>query len=351
MLQPYVLPPDPSITPTDAGETIQVLASVGRPDGYRAPIERAPVREYAEPWLPEGAPASLGSLASLVPRVLERHEPLTVAERAWLERAARHPAQAELARLARAPDADIVGTRWDTSTFANTSMVDLPIIRFGAFRNGASVHLAMGLLAADRGDLLEAETMFRDVISVGLLLVRSGPTLIETLIGSVLAQNGANALRAFYASTGRTADANAIRFALEGTENAEAMRQSLRPLVDSDGSLSGMMAIAANRDLPPGVRWESLRSARLSASCQNASTALFGPDAAYGEWLEHMHASLVRFPSDNALFQILEKGPTPPDDRRSRGADVARRLLRLAYGDHGPAGTCAGLATAVAGLY
>jgi len=304
-----------------------------------------------EPWLPDGRPESLRAVELLVPRVLDGHGPLTSEERTWLERAARHPAQAEIARLARAADADIVTARWDTSAFAHASMTDLPILRFGAFREGLSIHLAMGLLAAERGDRETAETMFREVISVGLLLVRSGPTLIDALLGASIAQLGGEALRAFWASTGRTADANAIRFALEGAQRAEAMTKSLQPLVDSHGTLTGMMAVAGNTDLPPSLRWASLLSARRSASCLSTNTVLFGHDAEYDAWLEQMRASLVRFPSDDALFRIQENDPAPGNGRSSRHVSAIRRLLRFTFGDEGPAGSCAGLASIAARLY
>lgn len=349
ILRPYALPSDSTISAKDAGETLQVLAYVGRPNKHRLPVERAPVRVYAQSWATDDAPESLRPLEQLVRRGLERHESLTPEELAYVERVAAHPAHAEFERLARAPDADIAGGRWDAGAFSDTNMWELPILSFGRVREFAHAHLARGVLEAQRGDAAAAETTFREVISVGLLLARTGPTLIDLLIGGSVAHSGARALHLFYESTGRAVDAAAIRLALEGVEAADAAAKSLLPLGDADGSLRGRMAVAANANVPPGLRWESLMSARLSAGCLNANAALFG-DEGYDTWLDEMRASLVRFPSEDALFELMEKGLVPPADVR-RKTEVVQRLLQLTFGQSESASDCVALAAAVTMLF
>jgi hypothetical protein len=348
ILRPYALPADPSISPTDAGESLQVLEYVGRPTDTRAPVEREPVRAIAERWVPAGAPVSLFRAARLAQRVYEDHQPLTVEEREWLERMVANPGHAEFARLARAGSADIIATRWNTDRFGDTNAWELPIYRYGQLRDGSYAHIALGLLAADQGDLETAETRFREVISTGLLLVRDGPSLIDMLIGSLLAQEGAHALRLFYEATGRDADADGLRIALEAVDRAETAARSLQPR--TTGSLQGLVSIAGNTDLPPGIRWESLRTARLTAECQTASAVLPGQDTSYDEWLRKVNGSLVRFPADQALFDLLGSDRVPADGLK-RSARLIRGLYRLTFGTAAPASSCAGLATAIAAVF
>jgi hypothetical protein len=110
------------------------------------------------------------------------------------------------------------------------------------------------------------------------------------------------------------------------------------------------MEIAASTDLPPGVRWESLMSARLSAGCLNARAALFGHAPGYDEWLDRVHATLVRFPSEETLFDVSGNDLRLPDGMRG-GTNLMQQLLRLTFGRSGSAGSCAGLATAVAATF
>jgi hypothetical protein len=347
VLRPYTLPPDSTMSAADAGEVLQVLAYVGRPGTHRAPVERAPVRTYGEPWVMDARPETLRALEVVVPRVFEGQQTLTAGDVAYLERATAHPAHAEFARLARAPRADIAGGRWDASAFGGTNMWELPLPRLGTLRDAANLPLAKGLLEARRGERAAAENTFREVISVGLLLMQNSPTAIDMLFGSSMAQNGAQALRTFYASSGRSADANAIRLALEGVDAAEAAAKSLQPASDVQGSLRGVMAIAANRNVPPGVRWESLTALQVSAGCLNANAVLFGRGDGYDRWIAETRSSLVRFPSEEALFELMEKGVTPPKDAR-RKANVVQGLIGLTFGNTGSGASCAGLATAVA---
>ncbi len=348
ILRPYALPPDPSISPTDAGESLQVLEYVGRPTATRSLVEREPVRTIAERWVPVDASEWFFRTARLARRVYEEHQPLTTEEQEWLERMAANPGHAEFARLARAGSADITATRWHTDRFGDANAWELPIYRYGQLRDGAYAHIALGVLASQQGDLETAETRFREVISTGLLLVRDGPSIMDMLIGSVLAQEGADALRLFYESTGRDADADGLRLALEAVDRTESAARSLQPR--TTGSLQGLVSIAANTDLPPGIRWESLRNARLTAGCQTTSVIVFGQGEAYDEWLQKVNGSLVRFPSDQALFDLLGSDRLPTDNM-NRSVRLVRGLYGLTFGTAGPAASCAGLATAIASAY
>jgi hypothetical protein len=347
MLKPYALPADPSIGPREAGESLQVLSWTGDADREPEAIELRPVRRIAESWIPADAPPSLLQLERLPHRVFEERQRLTAEEREWLERASTHPGHDEIARLARAGSADIVDTRWKTDELGGVSAWSLPVIRFSRMRQGAHAHIALGVAAAERGDMATAELRFREVISTGLLLMRSGPTLIDVLIGSVIAKSGADALRAFYESTGRKTEAGDLRVALQSIEQAESIARTLNR--SSSGSLRSLVDMAANADLPPGIRWESLMNAQISARCQSTNAVLFGPGEDYEEWLDSVNGSLVRYPSEAAFFEMMRESRfLPGDPKRTPG--MLRSLFTFTFGESGAASRCADIATAVASV-
>jgi hypothetical protein len=348
MLLPYVVAADASISPREAGESLHVLSWIGDADREPAPVERRPVRTIAEPWIPAGAPESLQQIERLPRRVFDEKQPLTAIELDWIERASTHPGHDEIARLARASSADIVDTRWNTDAFEGESIWNLPIYRFSSMRQGAYTHIALGMLAAEHGDLATAELRFREVISIGLLLVRSGPQLIDMLIGSVMAQAGADALRGFYESTGRESEAGQLRLAFQSFDRADSAAKMLR--VGGSTSLRGLVDIAANENLPPGIRWESLMNAQLTARCQGPSAVLFGPGEGYDEWLAGVNGSLVRYQSDSALFEMIGESRVLPQ-RPARAWKLVRSLFTLTFGESGEASRCADIAAALASAY
>jgi hypothetical protein len=348
LLVPYVVPEDASISAREAGESLQVLSWVGDTGREPSPVERRPVRTIAEPWIPAGAPQSILQIERLPHRVFDEKQPLTAVELDWIERASTHPGHDEIARLARAGSADIVDTRWNTDEFEGQSIWNLPIYRFSSMRQGGYAHIALGMLAAERGDLATAELRFREVISTGLLLVRSGPQLIDMLIGSVMAQAGADALRALYESTGREAEADHLRLAFQSVDRAESVAKMLR--AGGSASLRGLADIAANENLPPGIRWESLMNAQLTARCQGASAVLFGPGEGFDEWLAGVNGSLVRYRSDAALFELIGESRVLPQ-RPARAWKLMRSLFTLTFGESGEASRCADIAAALASSY
>ena len=78
--------------------------------------------------------------------------------------------------------------------------------------------------------------------------------------------------------------------------------------------------------------------------------SLFGQGDGYNEWLDEMHTSLVRFPSEEALFQVVGNDLVVPERVRDK-ADLVQRLIRLTFGDAGSAQSCAKIATALAAAY
>jgi hypothetical protein len=347
LLHAYALPATGTMTALEAGESLHAIASIGR-GAVQNPIEREPVRRFA-PWPAVEPPATLPDLQAFGTQLMPRATSLTPDEVAYLERITSHPAHAEISRLARAPLIDVTGGRWHAEMFGGSSMFDLPSARFTGLREASQRHIARAVLELNRGQTAAAETTLREVISLGLLIARESPTMMDLLVGNSVAATGAAALQTFYQITGRNGDADAMRRQAEGIEKAEEFARALHTEGDIDGGLRRAMAIAGNESLPRGVRWESLLAIQIGAGCLNPHTVVFGHGTEYGEWLERTRASLVRYPTEQALFDLTLRGTMLPDYLRPR-SNIIARVLGLTIGRTETAGACAALLTGLSSM-
>jgi hypothetical protein len=347
LLAPFALPATGSMTALETGELLHAVAAIGTSPA-RSPIEREPVRRYAA-WPDAAPPVTLPPLQAFGTQLLPRATSLTPAEVAYLEYITAHSALADLALLARAPLADVTGGRWHGEQFGSASVFDLPVARFGGVRQATQRHVARAVLELHHGRPAAAETTLREIISVGLLIARESPTMIDLLIGNSIALAGAASLETFYRTTGRNAEADALRRQNEGVDRVEQYARALRYEGDIDSGLRRSMAIVANESLPRGLRWESLLSIQIGAGCLNPHTVVFGHARQYTEWLDQARASLVRYPTEAALFDLTLRGTMLPRDLRPR-AHLIERVLGVTLGRTETTGACAALLAGLSAL-
>jgi hypothetical protein len=233
----------------------------------------------------------------------------TAARMAYLRRLASHPAHAEFTTVARARAADVIGTRYQLPFGPGATMVNLPIPSFGSIRLGARAHLARAALALSDGRPAQAEQGVREVISVGFRLIDDGPTLIDNLIGAVLVGMGGDALEAFYTSTGRSHDAETLRWVRTEARLAAGRAVAGEARWTAEAGLRAMPEIVMDSTQARGLRWEFFGWTSVFAPCANIKTLAFGPGEDYHEWLYSARQGLVRRPSDQALLELMLKGP------------------------------------------
>lgn len=305
----YGVVKDPAISAEEAGQLLQELLYVG---STLAPVasELEPVRRHTQAWLPDmqsGNP--LGSephrwAEELFARMAQGPTPAMME---YLEAVASNPAHASFSRLARAPQLDAAAGRWAPTLSAVTTMASVPIPKFGELREGAYAHVAAAALAHAQGRDDEAERLIREVISVGMLLGDQGPTLIENLIGHVVAEFGGTALENFYANAGRGNDAarlaeirDAARRAATRIHNAapEGIESFVRSLPD----------LVADTGTVRGLRWEFFTLTTTLSPCLNLHRMVFGPDDGYAAFVEEARSKLVRWPSEEKLFDLARAG-------------------------------------------
>ena len=343
ILAPYAVPRTTEMSATEAGAVLHALSFTGTRSGLNS-LEREPVRRY-DPWPRESKPVTMPNLEAFGTQLIPRANALTAEELAYLERVVQYPALADLSRVARAQSADLTGARWNTTQLAGTSPFELPVPRFAGLRDATQFHTAKAILQLSRGEVAAADTTLREVISIGLLVMREGPTHIDVLVGTSIAANGAAALQSLYRATGRHDEADALLRPQEGIDRMEEVTRALHAEGNVDALLRRSMAMTANESLPRGMRWESLRTVHVGAGCLNPHTVVFGHGGQYDEWVEKTRGSLVRYPSEQALFDSMLSGPMLPGDLHRR-ATIVQRLFGMTLGREA-AETCAAM---VAGL-
>jgi hypothetical protein len=202
----------------------------------------------------------------------------------------------DLLIFARAPQADIVGTRHSPATVDGflTPLLHQP--------DYAELSLAFqdlhreGLAAQQRGDLRTAERRLREAISAGNLLARESVTTLDAFRGAGYVRTAMVELGELYRSTGRVEDAHRIETALERSRRTRSQPAGVIP-ADVPEATRRIRHLVQRRDLPLAVRWEIyLRTLPLIVCA--------GPDATD---MSQVKTSLIRRESDATLIAHLER--------------------------------------------
>jgi len=339
-LRRYRLAQDPTIDPDAAGAALQNLAFVGGPPTPE-PTERPPATAYEEPWFPDADyfpdPFSETVAFDLLNTPMSEFTPQ---EQAALRQASAHPAQQEFEVLAHAQLIDVVNRRWTLPFPDSTTFQDLwP--RFPAFRTAGLARVARAAVEAADGDGAAAEETLQDLISTGFLLIDQGPTLLDNLMGVVLANMGGDGLEGYYRRTGRSAQADELEWAR--TAALSAARKARAGLIPEDihSLLQGIPDLVETDDALRGLRWEYFATFNTLAPCINLHKMVFGPDQTYEDWRERVRDTLVRVPGERALFDLAESGVVGRGGMQLEG--FFPRFLSLTLGSGGAPGSCASL--------
>lgn len=344
VLRRYRLEVDETIPAGEAGAALQNLAFVGG-TADPEPWERRPATGYPTPWFPDADffpdPFSETVAGDLMRRDLAD---FTTDEQAALRQAAGHPAHAEFALLARARFVDVVSGRWQLPFPDTLNFQSLPWPRFAAFRTAGLARVARASVEASEGNVDGAEATLRELISTGFLLVDEGPTLIDNLMGVVLANMGGDALQALYERAGRDADARALRWSREGAQAAAGKARAGLVSEDIHSLLQGIPDLVVDDEPLRGLRWEYFATFNMLAPCINVHKMVFGPDETYDDWRLEARDALVRVLGEVDLFELAE-GSTVGARGELRG--FLPRFLRVTLGGSGSPGSCASLITAL----
>ena len=340
-LRGYRLQRDASVSPSDAGAALHNIAFVGEsadPEEW----ERQPSKRYELGWFPNPDffpdPFSETVARDLLRRPLED---FSQEEQMALRQAASHPAHAEFELLAKAAMADVVSARWTLPFPDSLTFTDLPWPRFPEYRAAGLARVAKASLEVSTGQETEAEQTLRELISTGFLLVDQGPTLLDNLMGVVLANMGGDALEEYYRRIGREADAEALAFARSSARDAAHRARAGMIPEDIHALLQGVPALVETEEALRGLRWEYFAAFNMLAPCINLHKMVFGPDETYAEWRERARDTLVRVEGERDLFELAESGVVGGGGQELQG--FFARFLSLTLGGRGAPGSCASL--------
>ncbi|MDZ7780899.1 MAG: hypothetical protein U5R14_13340 [Gemmatimonadota bacterium] len=311
----YGVPHDPTVTAGEAGRLLQNLAYVGSSEPVR-PGEVEPPLRIEAPWIPDegesnpvGAPPHTWSEA-LFPSVSDApNEEL----RRYLASLADHRAHTDFSRLARAERIDAAAARWGdrlTPLAGGGGGTVLPTPRLSGLRVGGHAHLAAAGSALLEGRNAEAETLIREVVSVGFLLADQGPTLMDNLVGHAMIREGGRALASFFVETGREADAARLSEARRTAARTAGRIHMERPA--STEAIARMLpGLVLDSATVRGLAWEGFALMATLAPCMNLNRVVFGPGEAYREFLARAHDALVWWDSEEPLFRRASTGLFP----------------------------------------
>jgi hypothetical protein len=193
------------------------------------------------------------------------------------------------------------------------------------------------------GDPEGAEETLREIISAGFLMRDEGPTLIENLIGVVLIGIGGTGLENFFRTSGQEGAADELLWGRTMSEQAVTLASSFREHGGVEGQLRMIPpAVTGSEETIRGLRWELFGLLNGLAPCMNGHKVVFGPDQDMADFQREAQAVLVRYPSEQALFDLAVAGWFA-DLEESSGSNWLGRLVELTLGGSGTPGSCASM--------
>ena len=317
------LPVDSSIDPQTAGIAIHEALSAGEPLSWPRMNNVAPHVDV--PWRQPLTPGSRAVTDVWEGVFTGNVDPAVLADTA-------HPAVEQLFAAARAPAADLLAGRWQP---------EAPLwglLGWGGRSNSSRrqrVIVFYAARAARQGNYARAEELLRSLISFGVLLADDGPATGDYSTGANMAANG-------YRMLGRMR-------ALRGDSTL------LRIASTMDDALYGIYAGARTERNRPGLRravsrapyasqrWHAAATLALAERCGSFRGLLFGPPPPPPNYLEGAQRALVRYPSEQRLFDLLQR----PDLHTESQAElpmprrwVGTRIIRAVLGPQHQRSVC-----------
>jgi hypothetical protein len=328
----YAIEGDVSVSAEEAGQLLHDLMFVGDAVEDMAG-RRPPSRSIERPWIPAANPFGLEPFTwadSLLDRTAGG---ITPEQRDFLREIVDHPAWPDFSRLARASTVDAGQARWELPFAAGTTMATVPIPNFGSFRLSAYAAVAAAALDHVEGREADAENRLREVIAVGFLLVDDGPTLIDNLVGVATVEAGGRALASLYRLTGHTSAAAELSRLVQVADRAAAMMPTGQPRT-AEGYVRALPELVLDTSSVRGLRWEYFINLATIAPCMNVHRMVFGSDEAYAGFVDEAHGVLVRWPSDEALFELARSGWVGAGDGRPPSAITRLASLYMSTGEN-----------------
>ncbi|WP_309672674.1 hypothetical protein [Gemmatimonas sp.] len=320
-------PIDASITPQAAGDALRRITAVPAQDGYRM---RAVAVEHARPWssialAPDlfpnmRTPQSKSPAAfMLIAKTLDGY---SSREMAYLREIAEAPLWKDFDAVASAARVDVVGGLYETPFATDAQLMAFPTVGYADAKQIAYAAVARATYHLASGDPAEAERILRTTVSFGFTFIDQGVTALDAMVGRMVVDIARDGLYHLYLQSGRGELAD--RVAPLPPRTATGPR-AMTPAVDEQTARARTLTLINDARIPRPLRMEALEVLSYSGSCGGVRAMLTGPSDELRRTLTTARASMARFPSEQAFFDLIERnmhsGP-----QTSRDAGVLGRV-------------------------
>ena len=129
-----------------------------------------------------------------------------------------------------------------------------------------------------------------------------------------MAGNGIDGMMDLYRATGREEAAANLEARIQAAERGAAMARGRRGR-SLEGAIRVMPDLVLDENQIPGLRWEFLGIIATISPCLNMQRMVFGPGESYESFLAQARETLVEYPSQAALFDVVSNGYWGPEPK------------------------------------
>lgn len=305
-MRDFRLPPDSSITPEQAG---LLLHAVMRPKQDDLPTLRNDGPHYliGSGVFPTRMFPSIGDKGWAYGVMRRAGRGFSAHERALLDSMAAQPAGDGIVALGRAPRADVVGGRYNMPLPTGVRLYSLPMGNATMLNTAAGSVVARAALARATGHRARADSLLRDIVNTGLLLLDSSPFYIDDLFAAHIIRLGRDGLTGLAESDGDIARVAALEASVSRVSFA-----SPTTIVNGTSELRQYLASRVKNDtIPAAFRWLALESLAVG-QCSDAHDLIFGSPS-QRESMQYARTHLARSRGEQALLDTFDEALSRPE--------------------------------------
>jgi hypothetical protein len=306
--RPLAAPQDTSIDAVAAGEALHRLTYYKARRMYTQ--LRPVVPEYRQrPLVPSGEDEQRVGLrlarwpTALLNRALSGG--LLAHEVEWLQALSEHPLHADFEIFARAPEADILGTRYQLPVEGGWERVVLT--ELGPVREAFQAQWGRAALAAHEGDLDGAESVLTTVVAGALQMVRNAPFEVDVVESLVILEQALASLAQL--AEARDGERPAWAERLEGDTPPSWTRGYRASLFAEDPAVvyRALPLIAGDRDIPHAFKRFAYRQVALFDVCLGLVQGR-AAEREHETWRTAVESGMVRRESDAQVLEMMRGG-------------------------------------------
>lgn len=302
-------PVDASISPQAAGDALRRITTLPSREHYAL---RAVTTTHARPWnsitlAPELFPSLRtaqykGPAAFLL--IAKTSGGYSAGEMAYLREVAEAPFWKDFDAVALAAQVDMVGGLYETPFDPDAQLLDFPFVNLTEAKQTASAGVARATFHLASGQPAEAERVLRTIVSFGFTFIDQGHTLLDAMTGRIVVDIGRNALQQLYRHTGQSELAARVA---PPPQTVKTVARARAAPVDLEAARVRALAVIADARAPRALRVGALEELSYGGSCGSVRAMAFGPSEELRDALTTARASMARYPSEQALFDLIDR--------------------------------------------